>query len=143
MRIAHVATIAASPERLFELTTDIEAWPALMPTVTSVERLDHGPLAVGSRARLEQPGQRPTVWTVERIDAPTAFVWSARTMGVRMTASHHIDAAADGTSSNTLAIDLEGFGAGLLGRLVGGRIRRVLATENDCFRRAAETAPAT
>jgi len=36
--------------------------------MTSVERLDDGPITLGSRARVKQPGQRPAVWTVTELE---------------------------------------------------------------------------
>ena len=57
MRIEDSIDIAAPVERVWELTMDVESWPQLTPTITSVKRLDHGPLAVGSAARIKQPAQ--------------------------------------------------------------------------------------
>ena len=76
--ISHELEIAAPIERVWDLTLDIERWPELTPTITSVERLEVGPLAVGSSARLVQPRQSPRVWTVTDLQAPTRFAWSAR-----------------------------------------------------------------
>jgi uncharacterized membrane protein len=138
MRIEHQLDIDAPPSVVFALTTDVERWPTLTPTVTSVERLDDGPLRVGSQTRLKQPGQRPTVWTVTAIEPDRLFAWSARTFGMHLTATHLIEPTPTGTS-NTLRIDLSGWSAPIVGRLGRRPLRRTLATENDGFRRAAQS----
>ncbi len=52
--------VEASVERVREVLREAERWPEGAPTVTSVRRLDDGPLAVGSRVRVEQPRIPPT-----------------------------------------------------------------------------------
>ncbi|MFN8019414.1 MAG: SRPBCC family protein [Acidimicrobiales bacterium] len=139
MAIRDERSIAAPLERVWALTVDIERWPDLTPTITSVERLDDGPLAVGSRARLVQPGQRPAVWTVTRLEAPHAFEWSTKVLGIEMVGTHHLVAEGDGCR-NVLGLELHGFGAGLLARLVGGKVQQAIETENRGFQQAAEAA---
>src|SRR4051795_1937310 len=97
--------IEASVEEVWALTLDVEGWPALTPTMTSIERLDDGPLQVGSSARVVQPKQRPTVWTVSRIEAPHVFEWQAKVLGVTMTGAHHLRADGEGTH-NHLGLEL-------------------------------------
>ncbi len=137
MLITHELTIDAPVDEVWALTADVESWPRMTPTITSVQLLDDLDLQVGSRARVRQPWQRPAVWTVTTLQPGVAFVWETSTLGLRMVGAHHLEPV-DGGCRNTLSIELIGRGAGLAGRLIGRRIRRALATENDGFRRAAE-----
>jgi uncharacterized membrane protein len=138
MRIADEIDITAPVDRVWDLTLDIESWPAITPTMRAVQRLDSGPLRPSSTARVKQPGQREKVWTVTTVDSNAhRFEWRARVFGTDMTASHVLTPNDRGTT-NTLTIDIAGRGAGLVGRLVGGQIRKALVTENQSFKRAAE-----
>ena len=124
-------------DRVWSLTEDLESWPALTPTMTSVERLDDGPLGPGSRARVVQPRQRPAIWRVRSVEPPRAFVWETTTSGVRLVAGHHLTEVEGGTR-NLLVLDALGAGGAVVGRVAAPLLRRALATENDGFRRAAE-----
>ena len=65
--------IRASSERVWEVLSDLEGWPAWTPTVTSVQRVDPGPLAVGSRVRICQPKLLPAVWQLTELDEGRSF----------------------------------------------------------------------
>ncbi len=138
MRIRHVIDIDAPADTVWRLTEDVESWPATTPTVTSVERLDGGPMGVGSRARLEQPGQRPTVWTVTTFEPGRRFSWEAEVFGIRTEGIHEVTPL-DAGCRNTLTLELTGRGSGVLGRLLGRRLLRTITTENEGFKRAAES----
>ena len=138
MHIEHTLEIQAPVDTVWTLTTAVEDWPRLTPTtMTSVERLDSGPLRVGSPVRIKQPRQRATVWTVGRLDAPNEFEWSTKTMGMRMTARHRLEPTSSGCR-NTLTVDITGGLSGIVGRLIGSTIAKTIATENECFQREAE-----
>lgn len=141
MRIDHSIDIAAPIDRVWALTVDIESLPELTPTLTSVERLDEGPLRVASTARVRQPAQPPRVWTVTDVEPTERFAWTTGARGLRMTAIHELTPSAGGTR-NTLSVVIEGRLGRLVGRLLRGRIARALATENEGFKRHAETEPA-
>jgi uncharacterized membrane protein len=138
MGIESSLVIAASVERVWELTGDVESWPKSTPTMTSVVRLDDGALRVGSKARVVQPRQRPATWTVTRIERPHLFEWETKVLSITITASHRLEAAPD-ACRNTLTVELSGFGSLLLARLVGRKIREAIETENQGFKRTAET----
>jgi len=129
--------IAAPIERVWALTENIEQWPSITPTMTSVVRLDSGPLQRGSTARIKQPGQRARVWTVTRFDPNDMFEWKSRILGMPVTASHSMAPSATGTT-NTLTLELSGAMSRLLGRVLASTMRKALAKENAGFKKRAE-----
>ena len=130
--------IHAPVDVVWDVTTDVGCLPQATPTITKAEPLDALPLAVGGRARLTQPGLSTRVWTVTEVEPGRVFEWSTKVMSVRMTGRHELRAVADGCE-NTLSIEMSGFGAGLLARMSRGRMEQSLATENEGFRRVAES----
>ncbi len=137
MHIENVIDIHAPAETVWGLTVAVEDWPQITPTMTRVERIDEGPLRLGSSARVKQPRQRPAVWTVQTFTPAQGFSWATKVMTVTMTGTHQIEPTADGCR-NRLGIDITGPGAAIIGRLAKGPISKAIATENEGFKRAAE-----
>jgi uncharacterized membrane protein len=136
------STVIDAPLSLvWRLTTEVTAWPSFMPTVQRVERLDAGPLRVGSSARVKQPAQTAAVWTVTRLEPSREFTWETRRLGLRMTGRHLLEPAGEGTR-NTLVIDVAGRGSRVFAALFGGLITRVLREEAAAFERAARDSSA-
>ncbi|HEY8475174.1 MAG TPA: SRPBCC family protein [Natronosporangium sp.] len=140
MQWEHTVEVEAPVARVWELTVDIDQWPTFLPTVQSVRRLAAGPLRVGSAARLKQPGQPPTVWTVTELEPPFRFGWRASRPGLTMVATHLLEAAGAGCRL-TLTLEATGAVARLAGPLIGRQVRRSLAQEAAGFQRAAEHRP--
>jgi|SRR6478735_4584425 carbon monoxide dehydrogenase subunit G len=136
-RCEHAIAISAPPERVWDVLVDVEAWPARIPTVDRVERLDDGPLAVGARTRLAQPKLPEAVWTVTELTPGVAFTWTSSSPGVRITASHLIEPTPEG-SRLTLAVDLAGWLAPVGWLTTKSLTQRYVETEAASLKAAAE-----
>ncbi|SRR5260370_22870905 len=94
-----VVDIIASPDRVLAVLCDIERWPEWTSTMTSVRRMDDGPFAVGSRARVRQPKLMPAVWQVTELDERRSFTWVTRSPGVQIRAGHLVEVDGAGSRS--------------------------------------------
>lgn len=131
--------IDAPPARVWTIMCDVERWPEWTASMTSIERLDPGPLAVGSRARVRQPKLLPAVFVVTRLAPDAGFAWVTRSAGVGATGEHWIVPSGSG-SRVTLSVEFSGALAWLVARLAGGLTRRYLDIEAAGLKRASEAA---
>ena len=122
MRFEASIDITAPAEHVFAVYSDVERWPEWTKSVTSVERLDDGPLRVGSRARMRQPRLPVAVWEVTELVPDRSFIWVARRPGV-VTTGGHVVTPLDGRDRALATASVEQ--AGLLGPLVGRLTRRL------------------
>jgi hypothetical protein len=89
--------ISAPTERVWAVVSDIERWPEWAPSVTRVDRLEPGPLAVGHRARIRQPRLLPAIWRVTALEPGRGFTWVTHSPGIRATGGHWLERAGDGS----------------------------------------------
>jgi uncharacterized protein YndB with AHSA1/START domain len=137
--VSVVIDIAAPPERVWRAVADVEDWPRWTASMSDIKRLDGGPLRVGSRARIKQPGYPVLVWEVTELDEGTSFTWVTHTPGVDAIAAHLISATADG-SRLTLSVTWTGVFGGLAGALAGKRTRKSLTLDANGHKACAEAA---
>ncbi len=134
--------IRASPDRVWGVLYDIERWPEWTPTVISIQRLDRGPLAVGSRARIRQPKLPPALWQVTELEEGRSFTWVSRSPGVRVTARHGVEANQDGSQA-TLSLQFSGLLSPLVARLTRSLSERYLGLEARGLRERSEDSAAS
>jgi uncharacterized membrane protein len=121
--------VEAPAERVWEVLRDVERWPEWASTVTSVRRLDDGPLAVGSQARIEQPRIPPTEYVVTELEPGRSFTWVATGPGVRTTARHVLEVLDSSRTRVTLTVEQAGIVGSVVGRFYRGLTDRYLSTE--------------
>jgi uncharacterized membrane protein len=131
--------VPASPERVWQVMSDVERWPQWTASISSV-RLRAPALAVGARAWIKQPSFPPALWTVTSLAPGHGFAWVNSAPGVRVLASHRIEPTHTG-SRVTLSLEYSGMLGGLLARLTRSITERYLRLEADGL--AAESRRAT
>ena len=132
-------TIAATPGDVWKVIADVERWAEWTPTVRRIERLDAGPLDVGSRVRIDQPKLRPAIWTVTAWKPEVGFSWVSRSPGVVVTGLHAIEPSADG-SRVTLKVHFGGLLASVVGVLASRLTSRYLGLEAAGLKARSEKA---
>ena len=137
MRFEKTVSVQAPVEVLWRVVEDVESWPKLTESMTSVERLDGGPLRVGMRVKVHQPKLPPATWKVTELVENERFVWKARGLGFSTQGFHEV--APDGEGSTlTLAIEQSGLMSGMVGRMWKDLTERYIALEAAGIKRRAE-----
>ena len=101
--------IDAPPRSVWEVMYDVARWPEWTPTIDRVERLDDGPLQVGSRTEVHQPRLPRATWRVTDVADGRSFTWEATGPGLRTVARHEV--VPDGAGS-VLRLSIEQSGPG-------------------------------
>lgn len=118
------AVTSASPDRLWDLVSDVEQWGRRLPTFTSVDYLSGPqPTAVGTSFSVRQPGLPRATYQVTQWEPGVRFVWEARTPGLCSRGDHQIsveESASEPSSRLSLAFEWSGLLAPLL-RAVGSK----------------------
>lgn len=130
--------IDAPADLVWAALVDVERWPDSTASISSVERLDHGPFQLGSSARIKQPRLTPFVWTVTDIEPGRAFTWCTTSMGVTTIADHRLTPHPAGGVVVTLGIRRTGLLAPLIDALFGNLTRRYVTMEIEGLKRTCE-----
>ena len=139
MHVETSVVIDATAAEVWSVLVDVDRWPAWTETVSELERLDTGPLGLGSRVRLKQPRLKAMVWHVTEIEAGTSFSWRSSGGGVTTTGGHRLRAGDNETTNVTLSIDQLGPLAPILGLFTARLTRRYLEMEAHGLKRRCET----
>jgi carbon monoxide dehydrogenase subunit G len=133
-------TIAADTDRVWQLLSDLDNWDQMLPTMQRVTRLGtKGPLGVGTRFEVQQPGLRRAVYEITDWQPGRGFTWRSTAPGIRTAAPHWLAPQDEGTRL-VLGIDWSGPLTGLVRLLLGSKVRRMVEQEADSFTRLAERA---
>ncbi len=137
--IEQVVDIAAPPDVVWPIVSDVERWPEWTPSARRIKLLDDiAELRNTARARVRLRGMGPSVWTVTEFDAGRSFRWDTTVMpGLRVTARHIVEPR-NGGSHVTLSITSTGVMARPSSGLIAWMSRRNMALESAGLKRRAE-----
>jgi uncharacterized membrane protein len=140
MRFEESIDIDAQQERVWEVLSDLEAWPRRIETVDVVELLTPAPMSKGSRVRLKQPKLPEGTWDITVWDAPSYFEWRQKSGGITSVAGHRVEMLEEGRARLTLSLDMRGPLIPVIGLFYRGLTNRYMTIEAQGMKRAAESA---
>ena len=139
MRFEQSIDIEAPRQRVWDVLSDLEAWPRRIGTVDVVELLTPPPIAAGTRVRLRQPKLPEGTWDVTVWEAPSFFEWRQKSGGVTIVAGHRVEALEEARSRLILTIEMRGPLVPIVGRFYRDLTNRYMAIEAEGMQRAAES----
>ena len=140
MRFETSVEIGAPQQRVWDVLSDLEAWPQRIETVDTVELLTPAPMTKGSRVRLRQPKLPEGTWEDTAWDAPSSFEWTQREAGTTSVAGHRVESLGDGRARLTLTLDMRGLLIPIMSLFYKGLTNRYMNLEAEGMKRSAETA---
>ncbi|MGZ8563785.1 MAG: SRPBCC family protein, partial [Candidatus Limnocylindria bacterium] len=132
--------IDAPQQRVWDVLSDLEAWPQRIETVETVELLTPVPITDGSRVRLKQPKLPEGTWEITVWDAPSYFELCQKSGGITTVAGHRVEAVEEGRSRLTLTLEMRGLLVPIFGRVYRKLTNRYMNLEAEGMKRAAESA---
>ena len=110
--------IAASPQTVWDVLTDLESWPRWNSDVKSMSV--EGALAKGTVFRWKA-GPGTITSTIQDVQPPTLIAWTGTTFGIKARHVYRLEPQGDGTLVHT-----EESYEGLVARLLRGSLQKTL-----------------
>jgi Uncharacterized conserved protein len=137
MTFTHGIDIDAPPETVWAIWSDIERWSEWTASITKIEKLAPGPLAIGLRACVRQPKLPIAIWRVTELEENRGFTWVSKSPGAHVTGIHTIEPIANGARA-TMTLIFAGPLALLFGWLTRSLTRRYLQLEANGLKARSE-----
>jgi hypothetical protein len=140
MRFAESIDVEADHRRVWDVLSDLEAWPRRIETVDIVELLTPTPIARGSQVRLKQPKLPVGTWDITAWEPPSYFEWRQKSGGITSVAGHRVEPLEEGHSRLTLTLDMRGLLVPVIGLFYRNLTNRYMTLEAQGMKGAAESA---
>jgi uncharacterized protein YndB with AHSA1/START domain len=114
--------VAAAPEMVWRVLTDIANWPSWNPDVKSATL--EGPLAAGTQFRWKA-GPGTITSTLQNVEPPRRIDWTGSTFGIKAIHVHQLEPR-DGTTLVRSAESWDGLAARLLRGSMTNRLQEAL-----------------
>jgi hypothetical protein len=135
--------IRVPPARVWAVLLDVERWPEWTTSVSRIQRVEVGPITLGSRVRIWQPRLRPAVWQVTSLDGRRrTFAWTTHNFGVKVIGRHQVETHRN-ISRLCLSVQYSGPLSAIVTRLYGNLSRDYIAREAEGLKKFSESLPAS
>ena len=108
MRIVETVEINVPPQRVFDVSSDVERWAEWTPSIERVELVGVRALGHGAAATVKQPGTSAALWQVTEFVPGERFLWETRAPGARMVGIHTVEPLEGGGTRATLGVETSG-----------------------------------
>jgi len=133
--------IRVAPSLVWAVLLDVERWPEWTTSVSRIQRLEVGPISMGSRVRIWQPRLRPALWQVTSLDdRRRIFAWTTRAFGVKIIGRHQVETLKN-YSRVCLTIEYSGVLSAIVTRFYGDLSRDYIAREGEGLKKFCENLP--
>jgi len=132
--------VAAAPERVFAIASDIEGSPKVQPKILSVEMLTPGPMRAGTKWREKRKmgsGEAEAMIEVTVFEPGKRYAFASMSKGPGFTGEITVAPKGSGTVLS-MTMRPMGFGSRIVMILMGGMLKKELMSDLECIKRAAE-----
>jgi hypothetical protein len=133
------AQVVASVDAVWQVLSDVEAWPTWPATMSTVQGPESPALRLGAVFDIRQPRLRPATWVVAALDPPRHFQWVSRSAGLCVQADHVVQVCGPAACRLLLRIGFAGLLAPLADRLGRALTQAYLQQEFASFKVRVES----
>lgn len=130
--------IAATPQHVWNVLADVEAWPTWTPTMTKVEGIDGSELKWGAAFTIKQPGLMKAKYVVTELTDGESFTWYNSVAGNYIVAGHTLKQVSEAVTNLTLSFEVSGLFAAFTWLLVQKKVREFVTTEAESLKAVCE-----
>jgi uncharacterized membrane protein len=130
--------IDAPAATVWDVFVDVEKWPEMTSSVTSLVALDGAGIEVGKRFEIKQPRMPKLVWEVTEVDPGVSWTWRQRSPGGTTFATHELVPQGDARTLVKQRIDQRGIVGVVVGVLMLRTTKRYLDLEGKGLKARSE-----
>lgn len=130
--------IDAAAGTVWGVFADVEHWPEMTESVTSLVALDGPGIEVGKRFEIKQPRMPKLVWEVTAVEPGVSWTWRQKSPGGTTFATHEVIPQGDARTVVKQHIDQRGPVGVLVGALMLRTTKRYLDLEGKGLKARSE-----
>ena len=130
--------IDAAATTVWDVFVEVEHWPEMTESVTSLVALDGPGIEVGKRFEIKQPRMPKLVWEVTEVEPGVSWTWRQKSPGGTTYATHEVIPQGDARTLVKQRIDQRGVIGVAVGVLMVRMTKRYLDLEGQGLKARSE-----